>query len=142
MNRNSAKRVILRVPETDMDYQNPREFVDFYFTKFPAEAASDPARHFIHYQPPSDIEDPQSNPKIHIVIDIETQEVSGETLSEDFPHEIYAARRGTSGLQLYAYPETVKENLIQKIRVFSDGFYPWARSRGDRELHETQTQAL
>jgi hypothetical protein len=85
-----AKRVILRVPESEMDYQNPREFVDFYFTKFPSGAASDSARHFIHYQPPSDTS--QSNPKVHIVIDLETQDFTG-TLNQEFPHEIYAVRR-------------------------------------------------
>lgn len=90
-----AKRVILRIPESEMNYQHPGEFVDFYFMKFPSNAASDPARHFIHYQPPNDI--PHSNAKVHIVIDIETQEFAGE-LGREFPHEIYAVRRGAEQL--------------------------------------------
>jgi hypothetical protein len=68
-----AKRVIIRLSESDMDYQNPREFVDFCFQKFPSDAALDPTRHFVHYQPPSDF--PQSNPKAHIVIDLETSHI-------------------------------------------------------------------
>ncbi|KAL4811349.1 hypothetical protein BDV18DRAFT_155954 [Aspergillus unguis] len=122
-----AKSIILRVQESEMNYQEPNEFVDFYFTKFPSDAVSDPARHYIHYQPPRDI--PQENAKIHIVIDLETPEFSG-TLDQDFPHEIYAVRRGASQLEMYAYPESVKRNLIEKIREYSDNFYPWGRSRG------------
>ncbi|KAL5338631.1 hypothetical protein BJX70DRAFT_195431 [Aspergillus crustosus] len=120
------KRVILRVPETDMDYQNLSEFVDFYFTKFPSDAASDSTRHFIHYQLPSNY--PRPNAKVHIVIDLETSNID-RTLGEDFPHEIYAVRRGAEQLELYGYPESVKKNLLQKIREYSDGFYPWGRSR-------------
>ncbi|KAL2840095.1 hypothetical protein BJX68DRAFT_271800 [Aspergillus pseudodeflectus] len=106
------ERVILRLSESDMDYRNPREFVDFYFRKFPSDAALDPTRHFVHYQPPSDF--PQSNPKVHIVIDLETSRIL-ETLGEDFPHEIYKVCRGADNLEMYAYPESVKQNLLQKI---------------------------
>ncbi|PYI29522.1 hypothetical protein BP00DRAFT_448338 [Aspergillus indologenus CBS 114.80] len=125
-----AKRVILRVPENEMDYQNPREFVDFYFKKFPSNAALDSARHFIHYQPPSDI--PQSNAKVHIVIDLETQDFAG-TLNQEFPHDIYAVRRVAGNLELYAYEERVKQNLLQKIRVYCDDFYPWGQSRSNQK---------
>lgn len=85
-----AKRVILRVPEADMDYDNPRELVDLYFKEFPSDAALDSARHFIHYQPPSDI--PHSDSRVHIVIDLETLYFAG-ALDQPFPHEIYAVRR-------------------------------------------------
>ncbi|KAL4994006.1 hypothetical protein BDV10DRAFT_197889 [Aspergillus recurvatus] len=125
-----AKRVILRVPEIEMDYRNPREFVDFYFTKFPSDAASDAARHFIHYQPPSDI--PQPNAKVHIIIDLETRDFAG-TLNPEFPHEIYAVRRGSDELKLYAYAESAKRNLLQKIREYSDNFYPWGQSRSNQK---------
>ncbi|KAL4985852.1 hypothetical protein BDW68DRAFT_137549 [Aspergillus falconensis] len=125
-----AKRVILRVPEIEMDYQNPREFVDFYFTKFPSDAASDSARHFIHYQPPSIISQP--NAKVHIVIDLETRVFAGP-LTPEFPHEIYAVRRGTDEPKLYAYTEPAKRNLLQKIREYSDSFYPWGQSRSNQK---------
>ncbi|KAL2814019.1 hypothetical protein BJX63DRAFT_431650 [Aspergillus granulosus] len=122
-----AERVILRVPENDMNYQNSREFVDFYFTKFPSEAAPDPTRHFVHYQPPNDI--PRPNPKVHIVIDLEIPDFTGN-LDKDFPHEIYAVRRRIDKLEMYGYPEPTKQNLLWKVREFSDQFYPWRRSSG------------
>ncbi|KAL3473239.1 hypothetical protein BJX99DRAFT_201435 [Aspergillus californicus] len=124
------KRVILRIPENQMNFQDPAEFVRFYFTKFPSDAGSDPARHFVHYQPPSDF--PQSNPKIHIVIDLEIQQFSGP-LTKDFPHEVYSLRRGPEQLEIYAYPEATKQNLIQKIREYSDDFYTWARDPDRRD---------
>ncbi|KAL4910229.1 hypothetical protein BDW74DRAFT_144693 [Aspergillus multicolor] len=96
MSKEPAKGVILRVPENDMDYHNLTEFVDSYFTKCPFEAATDPARHFVHYQPPTDR--PEANMKIHIVINMETQDFSGETVSKNFPHDVYAARRAVSEL--------------------------------------------
>ena len=85
-----AKRVILRVAEDDMDYQDPYQFVRLYFTKLHTDLSFDLTRHCIHLQPPSDI--PQSNTKIHIVIDFEVKDFSGP-LDKDFPHEIYAVRR-------------------------------------------------
>ncbi|KAJ0417808.1 hypothetical protein BJY00DRAFT_197891 [Aspergillus carlsbadensis] len=124
-----AKRVILRLAESDMDYRNLREFVDFYFTKFPSDAALDSTRHYVHYEPPSDF--PQPNPKVHIVIDIETFPAF-ETLPKDFPHELYKVRRGVDNLEIYGYPEAMKQNMLQKVRHFSDDFYPWGYSRGDR----------
>ncbi|PKY07324.1 hypothetical protein P168DRAFT_324753 [Aspergillus campestris IBT 28561] len=122
----NAKRIILRVAENEMNYQDPYEFARFYFTQFPSNASSDPTRHFIHYQPPSDI----PGAKVHIVIDLEIQGFTG-TLDQEFPHEVYAVRRGADQLELYAYPEAVKRNLLQKIRKYSDGFYPWGESRSD-----------
>ncbi|KAL3444838.1 hypothetical protein BJX65DRAFT_310428 [Aspergillus insuetus] len=89
------KRVILCLSESDMDYQNPREFVDFYFIKFPSDAALDRTRHFVHYQPPSDF--PQPNPKVHIVIDLETSHVFGN-LPQNLLHEIYKVCRGVDNL--------------------------------------------
>ncbi|KAL2825232.1 hypothetical protein BJY01DRAFT_230264 [Aspergillus pseudoustus] len=124
-----AKRIILRISENDMDHQNLRGIVDFYFSKFPSDAALDPSRHFVHYQPPSG--SPQSNPKIHIVIDLETPDFSGD-LDKDFPHELYGSRRGANGLEMYAYPEATRKNLLSKIREYSDGFYPWGRTKRDQ----------
>ncbi|KNG86162.1 hypothetical protein ANOM_006586 [Aspergillus nomiae NRRL 13137] len=86
-----AKRVILRLLEDDMDYLNPREFVDFYCEEFPSDAASNSTRHFIRYQPPNDVSQP--NARVHILIDLETRDFAG-TLNHEFPHEIYAVRRG------------------------------------------------
>ncbi|KAL3467206.1 hypothetical protein BJX64DRAFT_249055 [Aspergillus heterothallicus] len=118
-----------------MDYQNLTELVDFYFMKFPFDGATDSTRHFVHYQPPND--SPQSNPKIYTVIDLETSKFSGE-LDKDFPHEIYAARRGADQLEMYAHPESTKLSLLRKIREYSDGFYPWGQSRRGQNAEAQQ----
>ncbi|PLB34560.1 uncharacterized protein BDW47DRAFT_112109 [Aspergillus candidus] len=73
----ASKQVILRVTESELNCQDPYEFVRFYFIKFPSNASSDSSRHFIHYQPPSDI----PGAKVHIVIDLETPDFAG-TLAE------------------------------------------------------------
>ncbi|OAX81680.1 hypothetical protein ACJ72_03975 [Emergomyces africanus] len=108
------RRVILRILESEMNFLYPGEFVDFYFTTFPSDAASDPTRHFIHYQPPNVI--PHANAKVHIVIDIETQDLR----------------------KLYAYQESIKQNLLQKIREYSDDFYPWGQSRGNKNRAQSE----
>ncbi|RJE20685.1 hypothetical protein PHISCL_06984 [Aspergillus sclerotialis] len=85
-----AKRIILRLAEDDMDYRDPYQFVRLYFRKLHSDLSPDLTRHCIHLQPPSDM--PQSNTKVHIVIDLEVKDFSGP-LNRDFPHEIYAVRR-------------------------------------------------
>lgn len=86
-----AKRVILRLPENDMDYKDIYEPARLYFTKFSHSAEEvNSSRHFIHIQPQSDL--PQPDSKIHIVIDLETEQFSG-SVDHSLPHEIYAVRR-------------------------------------------------
>ncbi|KAL5338415.1 hypothetical protein BJX70DRAFT_388632 [Aspergillus crustosus] len=123
----TAKRIILRFPE---DIQNPYDLyepVRLYFAKFnrPVEELNSD-RHWIHLQPPSDI--PQANPKLHIVIDLETDEFSGP-LGPGFPHELYRVRRQNNELVLGIYKDDVRENLLSKIRHYADHFYPWGQDR-------------
>jgi hypothetical protein len=89
---NQAKRVILRLREAELDYDNPYESVRLYLKKNGRSVKELEAdRHFIHVQPPNpDI--PQIDPKVHIIIDIEKDQFSG-TLDDNFPHEIYRIRR-------------------------------------------------
>lgn len=85
-----AKRVILRLSENNMDYEDAYKPVRLYLTKFghsPEELNS--TRHFVHIQPPSDL--PQPNAKVHIIIDLERERFSGP-ISRSFPHEIYTVR--------------------------------------------------
>ncbi|KAF9890421.1 hypothetical protein FE257_006089 [Aspergillus nanangensis] len=124
-----ARRVILRVPEEIMDYQDPDQFVRLYFEKLRPGEELDHNRHYIHHQPPSII--PLSNPKVHILIDLEKHEFSGP-LGKNFPHDIYSVRQEGSGVALYGYSEPVKQNLLQKIREFSDSHYPWGESIADQ----------
>jgi hypothetical protein len=93
----TAKRVVLRFPE---NLQNPNDLyepVRLYSTKSnrPVEEPNS-NRHWIHLQPPSDI--PQTNPKLHIVIDLEKDEFS-DPLGPDFPHELYYVRRQDNKLR-------------------------------------------
>ena len=86
-----AKCVILRVPENDMDYQDPNQFVRLYFKKLHPDISLDLTRHCIHLQPPPLSHVPQSNHIIHIIIDFEVGDFSGP-LNENFQHEVYLVR--------------------------------------------------
>lgn len=87
---NEAKRVILRLREDQMDYSDTYKPVRLYFSKFNRSLDElESNRHFIHIQPPSDLYQPNS--KIHVVIDLEKDQFSGE-FSQDFPHDIYTIR--------------------------------------------------
>lgn len=94
---NQAKRVILRVPESEMNYQDPNEFVRLYLAKFRPGEELDLTRHFTHHEPPSDI--PYENPKVHAFIDLEAKASVG-AIDQNFPHEIHAIRRGTDGMHV------------------------------------------
>lgn len=87
-----AKRVILRLREADINPNDIYEPVRLYLEKRGRSATELEAdRHFIHVQPPNpDIL--QSDPKIHIIIDLEKDKFCGD-LDHDFPHEIYRIRR-------------------------------------------------
>lgn len=87
-----AKRVILRLRETKIDYTDPCESVRLYLENNGQSVEElEEGRHFVHVQP-SNPDIPQTDPKIHIVIDIEKDLFSG-TLDEKFPHEICRIRR-------------------------------------------------
>lgn len=87
-----AKRVVLRLREADINDLDLYEPVRLYLEKHghsPSEIEAN--RHFIHIQPPNP-HIPQADPKIHIIIDLETNQFSGQ-LDRDFPHEFYRIRR-------------------------------------------------
>jgi hypothetical protein len=87
-----AKRVILRLRETELDDSDPYESVRLYLQKNGRSVEElNEDRHFVHIQP-SNPHIPQTDPKIHIIIDIEKDQFSG-TLDANFPHEIYRVRR-------------------------------------------------
>lgn len=86
----SAKRVILRIQESDVKPDDLFEPVRLYLqkTKHSLDETEDPwNRHFIHLQPPSDI--PQKNPKIHVIIDLNKDQYLKAFVDRDFPHECY-----------------------------------------------------
>lgn len=80
---NPAKRVILRLREAEVDYEDPYEAVRLYLEKNGRSVQEfDAGLHFVHVQPSSpDI--PQIVPKIHIVIDLEKDRFSGTTLDDE-----------------------------------------------------------
>lgn len=87
-----AKRVVLRLREADINDRDLYEPVRLYLEKNRRSSSEiDANLHFIHVQPPNP-HIQQLDPKIHIVIDIETSEFSGE-IGPDFPHEFYRIRR-------------------------------------------------
>ena len=89
---NPAKRVILRLREAEINYDDLYESVRVYFeTNGRSVEELEADRHFIHVQP-SNPDIPQTDPKIHIIIDLEKDQFSG-ALHENFPHEIYRVRR-------------------------------------------------
>ncbi|KAJ5644229.1 uncharacterized protein N7484_006736 [Penicillium longicatenatum] len=117
MDLDQAKRVILRLQEADMNYNDPYEPVRLYLEKMGHSLQHlDENHHFIHIQPPNpDI--PQIDPKIHVVIDFETAKFSGP-IEGDFPHEFYRVRREGGKLTLARYREsTWFTNFQQKILV-------------------------
>lgn len=92
-----AKRVVLRLRETDINYDDLYEPVRLYLEKHGRSSSEIEAnRHFIHIQP-ANPHIPQVDPKIHIVVDIETDQFSGP-LDPDFPHEFYRIRRDNTEL--------------------------------------------
>ncbi|KAJ5543759.1 hypothetical protein N7513_007267 [Penicillium frequentans] len=88
----TAKRVILRIPEPDMNYTDSYEPVRLYLSKTGGSLQDlNENRHYIHIQPPNP-HIPCNRPKIHVVIDLEKEKFSGP-LGDDFPHEFYRVQR-------------------------------------------------
>ncbi|KAL2811157.1 hypothetical protein BDW59DRAFT_60437 [Aspergillus cavernicola] len=126
-----AKRVILRVREADLDFLDIYEPVRLHLQhndRSVSELEED--RHFIHIQPPNpDI--PQTDPKIHIIIDLEKDSFSGG-LDGDFPHELYRMRRVDDKLRICVYQDGPwYRNFVSKIRTFTDDLYPWGCTSHD-----------
>lgn len=92
-NMNSAKRIILRIREADVNWTDPFEPVWLCLEKkgHSIEEITNPLNHhFVHLQPPSDI--PKRDPKIHIVIDVNKDQFPKTFVDDDFPHEMYRIR--------------------------------------------------
>ncbi|KAL4913351.1 hypothetical protein BDW62DRAFT_205677 [Aspergillus aurantiobrunneus] len=126
-----AKRVILRYPEAMMDDSDLYKPVRVYFTKLERPLDElESGRHWIHVQPPTALIDaPQlPNPKVHIVIDLEKDQFSGP-LGPGLPHELYGVRMQGDEFVLGIYEEDVKHNMLQKIRYFTDNWYPWGHDK-------------
>lgn len=136
-----AKRVILRLQEADMNYNDPYEPVRLYLEKNGHSLQHlDENHHFIHIQPPNP-EIPQADPKIHVIIDFEKAKFSGP-IEGDFPHEFYRVRRDAGKLYvkptwnniamlisyrtLARYRESTWFTSFQKtVRQITDNLYPW-----------------
>lgn len=70
--------MILRLHEADINDHDLYEPVRLYLKKHGHPASEIKAnRHFIHIQPPNP-HIPQADPKIHIIIDMETVQFSGQ----------------------------------------------------------------
>lgn len=83
--------MILRLREAEHNESDIYEPVRAYFFKKNRSLDELEAnQHFIHVQP-HHLESMESDPKIHIIIDLEKDSYSG-SLDEDFPHEFYRVR--------------------------------------------------
>ncbi|KAJ6023750.1 hypothetical protein N7540_004547 [Penicillium herquei] len=120
-----AKRVILRLSESDLDERGSNEIFRLYLSKTGHSLQGlEENHHFIHIQP-SNSHIPQANPTIHIVIDLEKNQFSG-SIGDDFPHEFYRVRRHNGELALAKYQETPWfENYKKKVREVTDKSYLW-----------------
>lgn len=93
----SAKRVIFRIREADVDWKDQCKPVRLYLEQMGYASAEtrqdcmDPwERQFIHIQPPCEIE--QGDPKIHVVADLNKDQYSQPFAGKDLPHEFYRVR--------------------------------------------------
>ncbi|KAF9729882.1 hypothetical protein PMIN01_11815 [Paraphaeosphaeria minitans] len=126
-----AKRVILRLRVNEFSEGNP-EYDDAIKTylAFDGRPATELEgdRHYAHIEPFQDPELRQT--RFHITLDME----QNLTKSPDFaklPHEVYHIRRNKHGkFQVTPIENSLeRENLLAKIRQFSDLFYPWGRTK-------------
>lgn len=100
-----AKRVILRLREAEVDYEDPYEAVLLYLKKNDHSVQEpDAGLHLVHVQS-SNPGIPQADPKIHIVIDVGKDRFSGTPLDDEhFPHEVYRVRRQDDGeMWIFSY---------------------------------------
>lgn len=89
----SAIRVILRVREADFEEDDMFKPVRLYLEKMGRSVCEiEEHRHYIHFQL-SNAHIPQRDPKIHIIIDLNYEQFSGDVVDKDFSHEIYAVGR-------------------------------------------------
>lgn len=85
--------MILRVREADFEDDDMFKPVRLYLEKMGRSFCGiEENRHYIHFQP-SNAHLPQRDPKIHIIIDLNHEQFSGDVVDKDFPHEIYGVRR-------------------------------------------------
>ena len=95
-----AKRVILRLRANDFndfnhaDHVKPVESYLIFSGRSTQELVEN--RHYVHVEPLNP-EITKSNPRFHIIIDIEKDHFQG-TLDQNFPHELYRVRRENDDL--------------------------------------------
>ncbi|KAB8253193.1 hypothetical protein F9C07_1855743 [Aspergillus flavus] len=83
-------------------------------------------RHFIHIEPFQSDDVPQKY--FHIVLDLEQSQ--GPVAFCTLPHELFHIRRSGKGMQLLkTNNQLVAENMLRKIRFYTDELYPWGRTR-------------
>ncbi|KAB8203340.1 hypothetical protein BDV34DRAFT_199339 [Aspergillus parasiticus] len=83
-------------------------------------------RHFIHIEPFQSDDVPQKY--FHIVLDIE--QCQGPVAFCTLPHELFHIRRTGRGMQLLkTNNQLIAENMLRKIRSYTDELYPWGRTR-------------
>lgn len=83
-------------------------------------------RHFIHIEPFQSDDVPQKY--FHIVLDLEQSQ--GPVAFCTLPHELFHIRWSGKGMQLLkTNNQLVAENMLRKIRFYTDELYPWGRTR-------------
>lgn len=83
-------------------------------------------RHFIHIEPFQSEDVPQKY--FHIVLDMEQSQ--GPVNFHTLPHELFYIRRTDKGMQLFKTNNMLMaENLLKKMRIYTDDLYPWGRTR-------------
>ncbi|KAF7587358.1 hypothetical protein BBP40_007370 [Aspergillus hancockii] len=83
-------------------------------------------RHFIHIEPFQSEDVPQKY--FHIILDMEQGQ--GPVSLHTLPHELFHIRRTDKGMQLLkTNNRLLAENLLRKMRAYTDELYPWGRTR-------------
>ncbi|KAJ0420988.1 hypothetical protein BJY00DRAFT_312653 [Aspergillus carlsbadensis] len=127
----SATRVILRLSVEEFPDWTDADTVEVLKSFFAylgrSEEELEGKRHYWRTEPPYQ-ETARPLLRFHIILDLEKAGFEGP-INESLKHEIYRVQRKPSiSIKTYVN-ETERENLIQKIRIFTDRFYPWGSTR-------------
>ncbi|KAE8147974.1 hypothetical protein BDV25DRAFT_159178 [Aspergillus avenaceus] len=124
------KRVILRLRVNEFDHCPPTEFdhaIRAYLASTGRAADEHQRRmHHSHIEPFQPREMGQRS--FHIILDLE-QDMLQDPNFERVEHEVHRVRRNRDGTFLVNRISNPAEerNFVQKMRRFTDVFYPWAR---------------
>ncbi|KAF1949788.1 hypothetical protein CC80DRAFT_555015 [Byssothecium circinans] len=113
VNKAPAKRVILRLKVNEFSEGDPSEYNDAIKTYLAFDGHPE-----------------LRQTRFHITLDMEQDSTENPDFGK-LPHEIYRIRRDGQGkFQVTQIQNALeRENLIRKIRQYSDFLYPWGRTK-------------